>query len=447
MARKLGDSGFGVFTFGLAFATLVTVLAGFGQDTVLTREVARDQSRVHHYFANTFVLKVVLAIPVLVLVTLVTTLAGMAPGTRDVVVLLGFAILAELLASTCFAVYQAYERLAFIPVVIITQRTVTAGVGIAAMALGAGVVAVSAIYLAGSLLALVLALALLFRHVVRPRLQLDVHAWWPLMRVAIPVGIALVLQVVLFRVDTAILQLLKSPDVVGDYGAAYRLFEATLFVSWAVTSATYPVMARLTMRTEPSIRSVFARSLKLVLGTTVPLAVGAAVLGHPLIRLLYGSDFDPAILPLQLLAPAIVLYGVTFVTSGMLLAQNRQQMIAIVYGSLAAANIVANFAVIPRWSLNGAALVTSLTELVSAAALLYLARRITGTLGWRRVLSGPVLAGVVSALVMLGLRHHLAAAIAAGTAAYAATLVGFEHAAYPSDARAIRTFVRGRRAS
>src|SRR5918999_249023 len=57
MARELGEEGFGVFTFALAFVTLVTALAGFGQDPVLTREVARRPDLIHRYFANTIALK------------------------------------------------------------------------------------------------------------------------------------------------------------------------------------------------------------------------------------------------------------------------------------------------------------------------------------------------------------------------------------------------------
>ena len=444
MARKLGEAAFGTFTFGLAFAALVTVLAGFGQDNVLIREVARDRSRLHYYFTNTFLLKLLLAAPVIGLGTLLTALGGMESATRTVVLLLGFAILAELLASTCFAVYQAFERMAFIPIVIISQRVITAAAGIAAMTLGGGVVTVSAMYLAGSLAALVLAVALLFRYVARPELRADPGAWWPLMRSAIPVGIALVLQVVLFRVDTAILQLLKSARVVGAYGAAYRLFESTLFVSWAVTVAAYPVFARLTMRTEPSIRSVFERSLKLVLAMTVPAGVGAFVVAKPLVRVLYGSEFDRSVLPLQLLSAAVILYGVTAVTSGMLLAQDRQRAIAIVYAALTAANVAANFASIPRWSLNAAALITSATELASAAALLWLAYRVVGSLDWRRVLLGPLLAGAAAAVVMILLRPHLAAAIGAGLIIYASTLAGFEHLVYPQDAGAVMSFLRRR---
>ena len=127
MARMLGNEAFGSFTFGLSFAALVTVLAGFGQDAILTREVARDRRRVDEYFANTLALKLVLALPVLRRRAVADSGSRTCQSTtRVVAILITVAVLAELLTTTCFAVFQAYERLGFLPVVIISQRLVTA---------------------------------------------------------------------------------------------------------------------------------------------------------------------------------------------------------------------------------------------------------------------------------------------------------------------------------
>ena len=52
MARELGEAAFGVFVFALAFVMLVTTLASFGQDGILTREVARDRGLIHRYFST-----------------------------------------------------------------------------------------------------------------------------------------------------------------------------------------------------------------------------------------------------------------------------------------------------------------------------------------------------------------------------------------------------------
>ena len=85
--------------------------------------------------------------------------------------LLGPAVVLEVLMKTCFATFQAYERLEFIPVALVTQRTLTAVAGVVALLNGAGVVAVSAIYLAGAVLGFAISLRLLLRRVVKPALD------------------------------------------------------------------------------------------------------------------------------------------------------------------------------------------------------------------------------------------------------------------------------------
>jgi O-antigen/teichoic acid export membrane protein len=446
LARQLGESGFGVFVFGLALAALLTVLASFGQDPVLTREVARDFSRLDAYFANTLALKLVLALPVLLVATAVVTAAGMDFETRSVVLLLGVALVAEQLTTTCFGVYQAYERLVYVPVVILTQRALTTAVGVAALLAGAGVVAVSAIYLAGALVALAVALALLRRRVARPRLLVTPRTWRPLFAAAAPVGVATVLALLLFKVDTAILALFESDEIVGNYGAAFRLFEATLFIGWAVTSAVYPVLARLSPGSR-SVGDVFDAALKLIVALTLPLAVGATILADPIVHLVFGAGFDEAVTPLALLAPAIVVYSLAHVAGATLVARNRQRAMAVTNGVVAALNVAANFVLIPLLSLDGAALVALASQVVLAVVLLAYARGVTGTIAWRRILAGPLTAGLLLALTTAALRDNLGAAVLFGGAIYIIALALIERVAYPEDARAIRNFVRGRRRS
>jgi O-antigen/teichoic acid export membrane protein len=446
LARELGDDGFGIFTFGLALAAIVTVLAGFGQDLVLAREVARDRGRVAEYFANTNGLKLAVALPGVALAVAVMALVGADDETVAVVALLGVALTAELLTNTSFAVYQAFERLVYVPVVIISQRLFTAVVAIAALVAGADVIAVAAIYLAGSLLALGLAVAIQFARFGRPSIAIDIGVWPRLMRAALPIGVATAFQVVVFRVDAALLAAFEPAAVVGDYGAAFRLFEATLFVSWAVTAAVYPAVARLAASAELEVGEMLDRSLKLTLAAVAPAAVGAALLADPLVRLLYGEEFSEGAVALQILAPAIVLYSLAYVSGGVLVARNRQRVLAWANGAVAVGSVAANLALIPLLSLRGAALVATAAQLVLSAVLLTEASRVAGRRRWARILLGPALASAAAAGTMALLRDELGVAIAAGLAAYVVVLALVERSAYPADAAAVGGFLRRRRA-
>jgi len=443
MARELGAKGFGVFTFGLAFVILVTTLGNFGQDSILTREVARDRSLLDSYFVNTLALKVVLCAASLAVALAAASAFGISAQTRDVLLLLGPAAVLELLMQTCFASFQAYERLEFIPIALISQRTLIALTGIAALVAGAGVVVVAGIYLAGTLFGFLLALYLLRTRLVRPAMRIDPRRWWPLMKAAAAIGLAGVFAVVLFRVDMTMLAAFKSASVVGHYAAAYRLLEATLFISWSVSSAVYPVFSRLSPVSEPPVGFVFERGIKLGLALTLPLATGAAVLAKPLIDLLYGQEYADAVGALRLLAPAIALYPVCYITASLLVSQNQQRALLIVYAFVAVENIAANLVLIPWLSLYGAALGTSISTILVAVGFLAFARQ---RVDYARVLGGPVLASATAACVMLLLRENFAAAVIASAIVYVGVLVLFERRLFPDDARAVLDFLPGRTA-
>lgn len=446
MARNLGAAQFGIFMFGMSFVILVTVLGGFGQDMVLTREVARRRERIHQYFGNVLGLKVLLAVPVLAIAAAVIAVTAAERETRLVVLLLGAAVIVELLMDTCFATFQAYERLEFIPFALLSQRFFTAVVGVIALLAGAEVVAVSVIYLAGALLGFALALFALFRYVERPNLALDFRSWLPLFRAAAPVGLVGVFAATLFRADLTMLAFFKSKDVVGEYAASYRLLEATLFLSWSVNAAVYPVFSRLTRTTATPVGDVFERAIKLAVALTMPLAVGAAVLADPLVRLVFGPEYEEAGRALMLLAPTIALYPVAFIAATLLVAQSRHRPLSIVFGLVAAENILLNLVLIPSFSLYGAAVGTSISQLLLTIPVVVLALRAAGSIQWSRTLAGPLLASMVAGAVMLALADFLLAAVTAGSAAYLVTLMAWERIMNPQDADAIWAFLRRRKA-
>ena len=230
IGRMLGTEGFGYFVFGMAFAEIVTVFAAFGQDQILTREVARDHDRIHAYFFNTLLLKATLAVPLLLGGFGLLVLEGTSATAAIVSLVLAVAILLSALTFTCYSVFWAYERMTYFPIIIVLQRLTTTSVAVVGMMNGLGVVFVAVCFLLGELLALTLATTIQYRRIVRPRFEVDVRRWAGLLRAAAPVGVAILFSVVIFRAGILILASFESKEVAGEYGAAMRLFETMLFL-------------------------------------------------------------------------------------------------------------------------------------------------------------------------------------------------------------------------
>src|SRR5205085_9609076 len=143
-------------------------------------------------------------------------------------------------------------------------------VGTFALYRGVGVVGVAAIYLAGSLLALPLAISLLRDEVARPPLRIHPARWLPLLVASLPIGVAAAFATILFRVDMVMLRGYRSAHVVGAYAGAYRLFEMTLFLTAGVGASALPAFSRMKAVQLPELRALLRKTLLLVSLPSVP---------------------------------------------------------------------------------------------------------------------------------------------------------------------------------
>jgi O-antigen/teichoic acid export membrane protein len=357
----------------------------------------------------------------------------MSDHTVLITLLLGLGFVGDYTVQVPFAVFQAFERLGLVAVVLIAQRWVTTAAAIGALYLGAGLIEVVAIYAIGSLAATALGTWMMYRNIGRPRLRVDFRGALRVTREALPIGIALVALTVLFRIDMAMLAIFKPARQVGEYGAAYKLLETTAFFSWAVNVAVLPSLARLSPTSTPPVGDVYQRGLKLVIAITLPVAVGAIVLAGPVISLVYGAQYHAAAKALALLAPTIALFPISALSSQLFYAQGRRPTVAIVYAVVAAENVLLNLYLIPRFSLQGAAVGTSISELLVAGLLITLAGDLHGRLQIRRMLAGAVLGSAAAGGVLAVLHSTPLVAVPLAVLAYLVLLLGYERLAFPED--------------
>jgi O-antigen/teichoic acid export membrane protein len=443
MARQLGKAGFGDYMFALSLAILLTSMAGFGTDSLLTRLVARDREQVHRIFWNAVALKFVLGLVLAGIAVLVTVVGGYSGAVRVTVALLGLGSIAELVAKTIAATFLAYDDMRPIAVGLIVARFFTASVGIAALVAGAGIVPVAVIYLAGALLGLAYVSRALVRMGVRPRREVTFARARRVAADAVPYGLKLIFSTVIFRVDATILSLMKGSAAVGLYGAAYRALESTLFLGYAFEAAIFPTFARLSRDTTPSVGEMYEIGQKAMVTFMAPIGIGFLLYGRQILELLYGRQFADGEIAMHWLGGAVALYGISLISSSVLIAGGRATVMAWITGAAMVENIVLNLIFIPTFSLNGAAAITTITEISLAIVSMIFAVRLTGRISLRRILAGPVVGGAAMVGVALVLPDELPA-LAAALAAYTVVAIICERLLYPDDMARLAATLRGR---
>jgi len=432
MARELGRTGFGHYMFALSLTVLLTSLAGFGTDALLTRSVARDREALHDLFFNSVGLKVVLGVGLGAAAVGVSAANGYGAAVQLTTAILGVAAISDQVIKTFAATFLAYDDVRPSAAGMILQRFVTAAAGIAALVAGAGIVPVAVIYLGGSLLALAYVSRALIRREIRPRRELSVARARAVAKESVPFGLKLIFSTAIFRIDSTILSLIKGGAAVGLYSAAYRALESTLFVVYGLEAALFPTFSRLRRDSEPPVGSIYAVALKAVLALMTPVGLVFLLYAGPILRLLYGHDFGAAATAMEWLGGAAALYGVSFISSSLAVAQGAARQVAWATGLIMIENVVLNVIVIPHFSLNGAAAVTTITEITQALVLGALALRFTGAIPAMRIVAAPLIGS--AAMVAVGLAApRTVPLVAAALAAYVLAAIATERALYPAD--------------
>ncbi len=446
MARKLGSTAFGEFSFALALSTVLLFASGFGMEDLIVREVARDRSRVHFYLSNVMAIKIGTSVLLLALAIGIAAISGHGGEVVLTVLIVGTGVAIENFGRTLHSVFQAFERMGFISIALIVQRIATAAVGIAVLASGGGLIAASLVFAGGSVLGALTGIWALRRFVVVPHWSVDTSRWMSLAKIAAPIGVATLFFAALLRLDVTLLGLLREESEVGIYSAAFRLIEATMFLSWAFAGAMMPWISRQRDGSE-RLNEGYELGLKGLTALLLPVSLLFVLLAEPIIHLLYGSAYDGSVFPLRMLGIMTLLYGINCLDATVLIARNRPVEFTRLVGIVAAVNVALNLLLIPRYGADGAAVSAPISALILAGLGLWRSRTVTGSLHPLRTFGGPIAAGGAMAAAVLLASVPLVPAALLGVAVYLLALAAFERAAFAEDFRMATDVIRQRRPS
>jgi O-antigen/teichoic acid export membrane protein len=444
IARGRGEDGLGVFVLAFSFGQLVVIPVDFGLDRYVLRQVASSPDRAGELFAGVTSFKAVLA-PILGLGGIgLMALLGYERETVLTLALLMPGLMLDSFTRTVGHVLMGLERQGRMALVTVTQRVTGAALGLLVLSQGGQVEAVAACYSAGTAAGFLLSLALLHRvHPLRG-LRRRFRGWRQLTRASFPFGVQDVFSVMLFRLDAILISLLATQVAVGRYGAAYRMFEASLFIAYGVAGSFAAMYTYLGPDTQPTIQTAFARSLKLALVALAPLAVALAMLSEPLMRALFGPDFADAADTLRLLAPLVILVGLVTLISSLMVSRKHPRPMIRLTAAMVALNVALNLVLVPRLQENGAAIAIGVTELVFLALGLRLALKTVGAIRAREVLAGPIVAAATMALVIWAVTFPWPLAAATGAVVYLLVLGAVESVVCPTDVAFLRRLVADR---
>ena len=427
IARVLGQTDYGRFTFAFALVAMLFPFANLGLRAVTVRHVAQHRDTAAGFIDTILSARIMLALLTVTAGAIGMSLTGYAWETKLVVYLALTTIVLQSATTTFYDVFEAHECLQRIALGQVVAGTILTILSVAVLFVGFRLTGLTVVYVVGSVLALVMAWTQFVRHHHRPAVAIDIRRSWQRIVEGAPFFVPSLIASAGSKVGIMILAGVSGDAAVGLYGAASGLVERLLIIPDGICSAFYPTMIGLYQRSPQEAGQLFRKFFFYLLLLGLPIAVGTTLLAGPILALVYGRGFADGARILQILAWwtfATFASSLQFWTLG---AIHRERVGGLIAIGATVTNVLLSAILIPVYGATGAAAATLGSALLSfVLATGVLSRCLAVRLVDPRQLAKVVVAVAMMALVCWWLRHaNVALVVAAGAAVYACAVWGF----------------------
>jgi O-antigen/teichoic acid export membrane protein len=373
LARVRGASELGEFALLLGIYAFFQQMPLLGLHLLLVKDIAADAATGAHHLANGLAFAGAASLVLCAGIGLAGTWLY-ADALAAPIWLVAFTLLPTAVVVVAETYLVARQNVQLYAGVNIAETALRVIASVVALRAGYGLVALTAIFLCGRILAAgaYLALSDVARLARAGRVTAAALREY-LLAAPILLGI-LLLTSTLARFDILLLSALAPARDVGLYSAAYKFYEVALFVPSIIAVVLFPSLAASQREHPERFESSVGQCLWVLVLAGAPCAIALAAAAPLLVGAAFGNEYEVAAPVLQILAGCAVLVALDQVLAIVLLVHGRQDLDLAVLAVAAAFYVVALAVLIPPWGYVGAAIATALATGAQLGARIHCVR-------------------------------------------------------------------------
>ena len=163
--------------------------------------------------------------------------------------------------------------------------------------------------------------------------------------------------------DKFMLKQMIGETSVGYYTTAVGLCNIWVFILQAIIDSMTPVI----MEDKNISQGLYERRNKqlyaIVFYVSAAVSLGFVILGHPLVRILYGDAYLSSVMPLRIITWYTAFSYLGVARNPWTVCENKQKYLKYLYAGAATANVVINAFLLPKWGPSGAAFASLVTQM------------------------------------------------------------------------------------
>jgi O-antigen/teichoic acid export membrane protein len=398
--RYLSYYNYGALSLALAFAGIFAILDDLGLSRVQIREIARNKANASNITTNILFLKLFLGVATFLLLAAVVNLMNYPQDVIMLVYITGLSIFFTNFGASFESVFQGFEEMSYMGIAHILNTIILLAGAIFVVNTGGGVIEFALVYLASSIIVVAFDFIVSIKKFIKISIGVDLKFCRYVLKEALPFALSDMLLALYFGLSNIFLSIFQGEAAVSFYNVPYNLVDSLNLVYSSFTIALFPVTSRLFKYSKEKLMLSFEKSVKYLLITSIPIAVGTTLLSDKIIQL-YDVKYAPYSIVLQILVWFSSLAFINTAASNLLSSIDKQAAVAKQNAMAAVINIMAGLLLIPQYSYVGASIAAVITQLFSMVYLYYVVSRTEFKLPQKTFLI--LLLKVASASIIMGI--------------------------------------------
>lgn len=367
-ARYLGPGNYGLIGYVTAYITFFSALSNLGLNSVIIKEFADNPQDEGLAMGTTMGLRAVSSLLSAVMIVGVVAVADGGDKTTIIVAMLSsmgllfqiFDVLKKWFQSRLQSKYAAIATVisygvisAYKIILLMTAKSVEW------FALSTALeYCVEAIFL----------LAVYKKH-NGPKFGFSWEKGKNLLRASSGYIVSAVMVSVYASTDRLMLKHMLDGASVGYYTLSVTLSNIWVFLLEAVIDSMYPTVVQAHGKDKALFRQRNRQLYAIVLYLAIAVSAGICLLANPLVSVLYGKEYLPAVAPLRVVVWYTAFSYLGVARNPWMVCENKQKYLPSLYFGAAVINVILNWAMIPLWGPTGAALASLITQISTTVIL------------------------------------------------------------------------------
>jgi O-antigen/teichoic acid export membrane protein len=403
LTRYLGTEGYGFYTTAMAYLFFFSTLGDFGLYLVTVNEMSRNGIDQKKFFSNVFTLRFLSG---LLLISVANILIWFFPYSSEVkwaTIILSGSVFLMMIDQILVSLFQQKMKTFWLAISEIVGKSMAFLFIFFAIKWEQGFYVLMGCFLVGMILHFLIDF-IAGRKNMKFGLAFDFDIWKSVLKKTWPVATYMIFSMIYFKADTIVLSLYHPAEVVGVYGAPYKILEVLIGFPAIFMGLVSPHLSSAWSEgNKEKFVLYFQKAFNMLSFAVWPMIFGILFVAEPLMMLIAGPEFleSVKILRILILATGIIFWAHLSTFSVVAIEKQKKMMKYYVLAALLA--IVIYFGFIPKYSYLAAAWGTVIVEILILITSWQMVRKEVG----HKIQFGLSLKCLLSALVMYGTLYLL----------------------------------------